>query len=436
MDIRKTLTKDFELEREFSVLVPQSVIVEKVARAISERQKTYKLDGFRVGKVPLDIIKKREFNSYFYKTSEDFINEFVYSLSNENGYKLALDPKVDLKTLDVSSDVEFTVVYELMPEISEIDLKTIRLDSFKIALGDRDMEEAVDRILENHKEFIEREEQAQLEDEVLIDFSGTIDGESFVGSTAEGYRLRLGSKSFVDNFEEQIVGRSAGEEFDVRVTFPENYHASLLARKSAVFRVKLNSVLKPNKRTLSDEFVKSTFGIDDVPKFKEFIHDELVRARETMAKNYLKSKLIGYLHGNATFNLPRGLVDRYHKGLMDEKKIENLRKSVTDEIDSDSLKTEAERAVRISLIISKIGRENNIVVGDSDVTHAIMQEALSMSGREKDVIDYYTDNHEARESVRYRLLRDKITDFILENIEKNEIDVDMDEFEKIISGKN
>ncbi|MDR2777298.1 MAG: trigger factor [Rickettsiales bacterium] len=434
MEIKKTLTKDLELEKEFNALIPGEMVVQEAEKSIVEMQKTYRLDGFRKGKVPIDAIRNREFNALFYRHSERMIDKFVRSLRMDNDYTLVLEPRVTLKTLEVNRDVEFTVVYELMPKIEKIDLGKIKLDVFKVSIEDRDVDKSVGKILENYKKFTKREGEARIGDRVVINFSGTIGGESFAGGSAEDYRLDLGSKTFIGNFEEQIVGRSAGEEFDVSVTFPGDYHSSSLADKTAIFRVKLLDVLKPEERVLDEEFVRSTFGINGIPEFTTMIRNELVKTYEKSSRNDLIGRIVNHLRENISFNLPGGLVEGQLRNLSRSRKIDNIRNSETAEIDTESLRKEAEARVKIGLILSNISKDNDISVSDPEVTNAIMREAMGVPGREKAVIDYYRNDQDALESIRNRTLENRIMDFIVNSIEKNEISISAEEFEERTNG--
>ncbi|MDR1425600.1 MAG: trigger factor [Rickettsiales bacterium] len=436
MEVRKNILKDLELEKEFEVIIPQEIITTEIEKAIVDRQKTYRLDGFRKGKVPLETIRKKESNSYFYKISEDYINKFVFSLGRDNGYNLALEPKITLKTLNIGDNVEFTVIYELMPEIGKIDFAGMSFEKFRISVAEEDIENSLEKILENHKKFTKKESAAQMGDSVVIDFSGTIDGSVFAGSSAENYHLELGSGSFVGNFEEQIVGKMSGEEFNVAVTFPENYHKSSLARKLAIFRVKLIDVLGPEKRTLDDEFVKGTFGVEDVHKFRELIRDELARTYEKLSVDDLREKIINYLCDHFTFSLPRGLVENQFNSLLRARKIKNLQNSDTADIDNESLRIEAEKIMKISLLLMKIGEDNGIEVNESELSQAVMQEAMNFPGKEKIVVDYYRNNSSAIRSMKNSVLENKIMDFMVNSVEKNEIDVSLVQFRDRIGEKN
>ncbi|MDR3078934.1 MAG: trigger factor [Rickettsiales bacterium] len=436
MEVKKALLRDLELEKEYDVTVPRAIVATAADEAIAEKQKTYRLDGFRRGRVPIDIIKTREFNSCFVKACETYLGKFVHSLAEENGYRLALAPKVALKVLDANSDLQFTVTYELLPEIKNLDLKAIKLDNFKIILREGDVDEAIRKILESHREFSDRDGPAQLGDRVIIDFSGTMDGESFPGGTAEDYCLELGSKSFVADFEEQIITRGAGEEFDVSVRFPDDYHASVRAGKIAIFRVKLKKVLKPGERVLSDEFVKGTFGIENVAKFRELIRDELTRSYEKLSREDLRARLLEHIYRNTSFSVPRGMVDDFHRELLLLGNIKNLQAKTdgAQELADDKLLWEqAERGVKISLVLSAVGQENSIVPSESDVTHAVMQAAAARSGQEKAVVDHYRNNPSALASLRDNIRETKIVDFMVDSIDKNEIEVSMGEFKERVS---
>ncbi|GHU26543.1 trigger factor [Bacilli bacterium] len=435
MEVKKTLIKDFELKKEFDVVIPLDVVVAEVEKTILDSQKTYKLDGFRNGKVPVELIRKREFKNYFYEVAENFVDRVSYDISKENGYKLALRPKADLKVMDTDKDIEFVVIYELLPNIEEIDLKAIELDDYKVSVGDEDVEKSVKKLLSTYKKWKQTDRAAQMGDTAKIDFVGTIDGEEFSGGRAEGYRLELGSKSFIDNFEEQIVGRSAGDEFDVNVVFPEDYHKSSIARKPALFRVKLIEVLEAEDRASDDDFIKNLFGYESASEFRGVIRNILLENYADLSKNAIKLKICGYLEENVVFDVPEGLVEEQYDRLLAWERKNNLKRLVNDEIDAESIRKRAEKSVRVGLIMSNIGKINNIVVSDSEITNAVMKEALASKNRDMAIIDYYKNDSQALQLLRSNILEDKIMDFIIDNINKNEIEMTAGEFESIVNNK-
>lgn len=431
MEVKKTLLTDQELKKEYEVTIPKEIVILKADEEILEIQKTYKLNGFRPGKVPVNIIRDKEWVYIFDKACRNAVNETTQKLIEENGYDLSARPSVSIETMKDNEDVKFKVTYELLPEIEAIDLAKINIDKYKIVIGESDIEKSIKKLLSTYRDWKKKEGAAELGNSVKIDFVGTINGEEFEGGKAEGYQLELGSHSFIDNFEEQIVGKLAGDSFDVNVTFPTNYHKSSLAGKPAVFKVKVIEVLEASEKELTDEFVKSTFGAENVEKFKELVQKELVTKCENATMALVREKIADSLVGMTDFNLPEKMVDEQFKNLRSNKQKENLRNSITDPIDEKELRKEAEKLVKTNLIISKIGKDNDITTSDSEVTQAIMKNVMSMPGYEKQIVDFYKKNYGAVLALKEDMNRVKILDFIVDKANKNIINTTIDEFENM-----
>lgn len=436
MEVKKTLLTDQELKKEYEVTIPKEIVILKADEEILEIQKTYKLNGFRSGKVPVNIIRDKEWVYIFDKACRNAVNETTQKLIEENGYDLSARPDVSIETMKDNEDVKFKVVYELLPEIETIDLDKVKIDKYEITIGESDIEKSIKKLLSTYRDWKKKEGTAELGNSVKIDFTGTINGEEFEGGKAEGYQLELGSHSFIDNFEEQVVGKTAGDIVDVNVTFPDNYHKSSLAGKPAIFKVKVLEVLEASDKELTDEFVKSTFGTENVEKFKELIQKELTTKCENATMALAREKVVDSLAGMIDFNLPEKMVNEQFKNLRSNKQKENIRNSITDPINEEELKKEAKKIVKANLIISRIGKDNDITTSDSEVTQAIMKNVMSMPNYEKQIIDFYKKNYSAVIALKEDINRTKILDFIVGKVNKNVINTTIDEFEKMIKSNS
>lgn len=431
MEIEKTLTIDDELKKEYNIIIPNQKVSEEIDKIAKDLQKDYKLNGFRPGKIPLDVIKKRENTYIFGKASDNLINGFVFDFANDNKYELASQPSVNIKVMEDGKDIEFLVIYELLPNIDNIDLKSIKINKYKISVGEDDINKSIEKILENYKKWNTKNGFAELGNSVKIDFLGTINGEEFPGGKAENFQLELGSHSFIDNFEEQIVGKNVGSEFDVYVTFPDDYHKSSLAGKPAVFKVKILEILEAEKKDLDDEFVKSIFGVENVDKFKEIINKELEKTYENFSNHKAKFDIIEILSAMKDFSLPESLFKNQYDAILATKQKENLRNSKKDPIDEETIKKETKRFVKISILLSKIGKDNNIEVSDDEITNFVMKQATSNPGREKEIINYYKNTPQALAKVRDQITEDKVLNYIVDSVTKNYINITIDDFEKL-----
>ena len=200
---------------------------------------------------------------------------------------------------------------ELYPEIPAIDYKKIKLEKEKVEISDKEIEESQKRILKNFLQWVEQENtyKAEKGDKVNINFLGKIDGKPFDGGKAENYDLELGSKSFIDTFEDQLIGAKTGDEITVKVSFPENYHSKELAGKPATFDVKINSVSTPGEQEVNDEFIKKNLNIENLEKFHEMIKKELTSIYERGSKNKIKNAIFEWLKKNVKIELPKTIVD-------------------------------------------------------------------------------------------------------------------------------
>lgn len=431
MEIKKTLTIDDELKKKYNIVIPTQKVSEEIDKIATDLQKDYKLNGFRQGKVPLDVIKNRENAYIFGKASDNLINGFVFDFANDNKYELALQPSVNVKIMEDGKDMEFEVIYELLPNIENIDLKSIAINKYKISVGDDDINKSLEKILETYKKWSPKNGNAELGNSVKIDFLGTINGEEFPGGKAENFQLELGSHSFIDNFEDQIVGRNIGDEFEINVTFPDDYHKSSLAGKPAVFKVKVLEILEAEKKDLDDEFVKSTFGIENVDKFKEIITRELGKTYENFSNQKAKFDIIEILSNMKDFSLPESLFKKQYDNLLSAKQMDNLKNSKIEPVDEEEIKKETKKFVKVSIILSKIGKDNNIEVSDNEITQFVMKQATSNPGHEKEIIDYYKKTPQALGQIRDQIIEDKVLSYIIDNVTKNDIDTNIDDFEKL-----
>ncbi len=432
MAIKKNIINDSELKKEFDVILPVEIITTSIDERAKKIQQRYKLDGFRPGKVPLDLIKKREKEELFYRGIEELINDTANDIAEEYAYELALRPKVDIKVMDEDKDVNFTVIFELMPEMPIMNLDEIKVDEYNVVVEDKNIDESIEKILKDHKKWTKKEAEAKLNDSVRINFLGKIDGEEFNGGKCDDYQLELGSHSFIDTFEDQLVGKKEGDEVIVNVVFPDNYHKTSLAGKPAVFEVKVLEVLEPEDAVLDDNFAKTNFNVDNVEEFKKIVKKELENTFSKLSKENLKSKIVKEIE-NLQFPIPEGILEERFRGLKTNKEKENLRKDITEEINEDELKKEAEKVSRVGLMLSKIAQKEKIEVTDNEITEQIMKSAMAMPGYEKMVVDFYRKNRQALESIKNQILEEKILDYIAEKASKNEIQISVEDFEKIIN---
>jgi trigger factor len=268
--------------------------------------------------------------------------------------------------------------------------------------------------------------EAATGDRVVIDFVGKIDGTPFEGGAGEGAQLELGSGSFIPGFEDQLVGAKAGEQRQVKVTFPESYGAQHLAGKEAEFDVTVKEVQAPSEVTIDDEFAKG-FGMESLDKLKDAVRTAIQRDFEAQSRRKLKKELLDALDAKYGFELPPSLVDQEFNGVWSQVEADLKRTNKTF-ADEDTTEEEAkadyrriaERRVRLGLVLAQVGEKADIKVSDDEVTQALVERVRQFPGQEKQVWEFYRKNPQAMAEIRAPIFEEKVVDHILTQVKMDE----------------
>ncbi|MEE8515583.1 MAG: trigger factor, partial [Alphaproteobacteria bacterium] len=384
------------LQREFTITVFAKDIEEKLNARLEELGKTVKMPGFRAGKVPLPLLKKQHGPSVMGEILERAVNDSSHQALMEKGLRPAAEPKIEIKAFADGSDLEYTMVVELMPEIEPMDFSAINLDRLVVEVSNGDVDEAAQRLAEESREFetVESARKATKDDVLLVDFVGRVDGEAFEGGTAKDFQLELSSTSFVPGFVEPLIGAKAGDQVLVKVTFPDDYTSTELAGKDAEFTVDVKELRTPKPVAVDDDLAKR-LQFDNVDAFKKAVRQRLEGEYASIARMRLKRTLLDDLANRCDFPVPQGLVDKEFEsiwqGVQEElKKGGEEAKEVAGKSEDDlrgEYRAIAERRIRLGLLLSEIGRTNNIEVTQDEINNAIAAEAQRFPGQEKRVFE-------------------------------------------------
>lgn len=409
------------LRREFKIVIPAKDIGEKVSNRLGEVAQTVALPGFRRGKVPPAVLKKRFGPSIMGEVLEAALNESSQQTIAERGLRPAIQPKIEVTAFDEGKDLEYTLAVELMPEIAPVDFKSIELERLAPAIGDAEIDKAIKGMADEMQKTEKVDPRpAKSGDTLVIDFVGKKDGVAFEGGTANDHHLKLGSGQFVPGFEDQLVGKQPGDTSVVKITFPAEYQAKDLAGKDVEFDVTVKELREPVAVKVDDEFAKS-FGMESLQGLRDAMKGKLEREYTQLSRVKLKRTLLDKLADAHSFQVPAGLVDSEFQAIwaqFEEAKGKN--EIEPDELakGEDALKAEyrgiAERRVRLALLLSEVGRQNNIQVAQEDVNRAMAEEARRYPGQERKVFDFFKNNPEAQARLRAPIFEDKVIDFIVE----------------------
>ena len=418
MQITQTVSED--LRRQYTVTVPASELDSRVVKRLEEMKPRMNLKGFRPGKAPVSFLKKQFGKSVMGEVVEQAVNEGSQKAISENQLKPALQPKVEpvgdvQQVVDGKADLQFTVTVDLMPEFETADVSKLAIERLTSEVTDADLDEALDRLAKQSRSFATRpqDEPAEKDDIVLIDFVGSIDGVEFEGGKGEDFNLTLGSGQFIPGFEEQLIGAKAGEQRDVKVTFPAEYQASDLAGKNALFAVTVKEIKAPEEAKIDDALAKK-MGLEDLATLKDRVRDQVKSDFSAASRLHLKRRILDALDETYNFPLPRAMVEAEFASIWAQVEAELKREGKTE----DELKAEyhaiAERRVRLGLVLGKLGEQNGITIAADEVNRAIMARARQFPGQEQQVFQYYANNAQAQAEIRAPLFEDKVVDFIAE----------------------
>ncbi len=418
-----TVTKSEGLSREFHVALPAREIQEKISLRLRELARTAHLPGFRPGKVPVEVLRKKYGPSVMGEVLERAVSDSSRQALAEKGLRPATQPKIEITSFKDGGDLEYTIAVDLLPEIAPVDFSKIKLQRLVPETKDADVDKALANLAQAHGTTtpIKEDRAAAKGDTLIIDFVGRIGGEEFPGGKAEGYELKLGSGTFIAGFEDQLIGVKAGDAVEVKVTFPQNYGAEELAGKVATFDVAVKE-LRENAPAEIDEALAKKLGMADLKALKTAIKDEQEREFRGLGRMLLKRKLLDALADAHNFEIPEKLLEQEFELIW--KQYEEQKKAgggagdeavgMSEDEQKEEFRQIAERRVRLGLLLSEVGRSNNIQISQEELNRQMMLEARRHPGHEKEVMDHFKNTPGAMQQLTAPLYEEKVVDFIIE----------------------
>lgn len=439
-----TETSSAGLKREYRVIVPATDLEAKVNERLDDLKGRVQLRGFRPGKVPVAHLKRLYGKSAMAEVIEATVREANSKIVTDNGYRLAVEPKVVLPTeegavegvIEGKADLSYTVEMEIVPAIALADFKSIKLTRLTSEVSDEEIDKALQAIADQNRPFVAKTEGAANGDRVTINFEGSLEGTPFEGGTGEDVPLVMGAGQFIPGFEENLAGLKAGENKTFDVKFPDDYRATHLAGKNATFAVTVKAVEAPGSVTIDDEFAK-TLGVESLAKLKDAVKDRIAREHTLAARQKLKRGLLDQLDERHKFEPPPSLVEQEFANVWSQ--VENDLKQqnrtfedegTTEEKAREEYRGIAGRRVRLGLVIAEIGEKNNIRVSDDQLRAAVMEQVRQFPGQERQIWEYYQKNPNALAALRAPLFEDKVVDFLVELAEVTDKPVSRDELFK------
>lgn len=393
---------------------------------LTEYGKKAKMPGFRPGHIPLSILRQKYNTSATADAIDKLMNRDLNAYLAEKKLRLAGSPRADLAKWEMGSDAEYTLEFDILPTMPSIDLEKITVTKKTTTLDEAQVEKALENL---RKSTSVAEKQpadyvAQNGDTAVIDFRGFIGDEAFEGGAAEKHHLVLGSGAFIPGFEDQVIGHKSGDEFDVNVKFPSDYHAENLAGKDARFAVKVHEVRKHKLPELNDELAKSV-GQESVEKLREHIRSLLNERYDAASQQEMRNELLDVLADKIKLDLPQTLVDQeYDMAKREFDRTSQHNKSA--KWDEKQERRDAERRVKLGLILAEWGTQNKVEITNKDMQDAIWAEA-SQYPDPKQVFDFYNKNQNALTMLRGMIFERKALDAMLTHVKTKEKNVKPEE---------
>lgn len=433
------------LRRELKVTVPKGDLAGKLDERLDEMKGQVQLKGFRQGKVPVAHLKKVYGKQAMAEIVNDLIKNRTGEVLTERGEKAAQQPEIKMTEdekeaeaiLDGKADFEFTIEYEVMPEINVPELEKLKIERPIAEITDKEVIEQTEAIAESARPYEEKKGKAADKDRVTIDYSGKLDGQAFDGGTDTDAKLVIGSGRFIPGFEEQLVGKKAGDEAVVKVTFPEDYQAAHLAGKEAEFDVTVKLVEKPGKLEINDELAQQ-LGVESAEKLKETVRGQIESQFGSFTRAKVKRQILDQLDEKTELELPKKMVEQEFENIWGQVtgELERSGKSFEDEDTTEEkareeYRTLSERRVRLGLVLANIGEKAEIQVTEEELQRAIYDQVRQYPGQEKQVMDYFREHPDAVAGLRAPIYEDKVVDFIMSKADVKDKKVSKEELTKV-----
>ena len=363
-----------------TIEVPAEKFEEAVQHSYNKNKGKFNIPGFRKGKAPFNMIKKMYGVGVFYEDAVDEVIDASYpDAAKESGLEIVSRPAVSIEQIEEGKSFIYTAKVAVKPEVTLGEYKGVEVQKTKSEVTEEDIETEIKRAREKNSRLITVEDRGIEDgDQVTIDFDGSVDGKRFEGGKAEDYPLTIGSHTFIDNFEEQLIGKTTGEECEVNVTFPAEYHVEELKNKPAVFKVKVKEIQRKELPEANDEFASEVSDFDTMEEYKKDLTEKLQAEKIEAAKTADEDKVVAKVIENATMEIPDQMVEEQVNGMVNDyaRRLESQGISfkqyveitgMTAEKIGEQMKPQAIKRIQTRLVLEAVVKAENIQADDAAV---------------------------------------------------------------------
>ncbi|MCM1107059.1 MAG: trigger factor [Blautia sp.] len=411
-----------------TIEVPADEVERALEAAYRKQRGKISIPGFRKGKVPRAMIEKMYGAEVFYEDAANEMMQQTYpSAVDESGEDIVSRPTVSVEQIEKGKSFIYTAEVAVKPEVTLGKYKGVTVTKIDVSVSEEEVDEALEKERENNARMVSVERPVEMGDTAIIDFEGFMDGVAFEGGKGENHPLEIGSHSFIDNFEDQLVGRSAGEELDVNVTFPEQYQAAELAGRPAVFKVKINEIKAKELPELDDEYAQDVSEFDTLEEYRRSVKERLTEQKENEAKRTKEDEAIQKIIDKSEMDIPEAMIETQCETMVDEFAQRIAQSGLTMEqymqfsgttVEGlkEQVRPEAVTRIQSSLVLEQIAREENIEASEEEIDAEIEKMAKNY-GMEPDKLKEYMGEGE-RNSVKRDLAITKAVDLVMENVKE------------------
>jgi trigger factor len=410
------------IERVLTISVPAARVDEKVSSEVAKTAKTIRIDGFRKGKVPVSVVKKRYGQGIRMDAVEQIMRDAYVEAIQKESIQPAGMPSIEPKNFAEGADLEFVVKIEVYPEVTLADNASIKVDRVVSDVTDADVDVMLETLRKQNAEWTAVERASADGDQVTIDFVGYLGDEAFEGGAAQAHKLVLGSNTMIPGFESGVIGAKAGEERTISVTFPDDYQAENLKGKEATFKITVSEVAEQILPELDDAFVEK-FGLADatIEALRAEVRKNMERELNQAIKAKLKNALFDGLLSINEVEVPSALIDQ---------EVDALRKQAASQfggegfdasqLPAELFQDEAKKRAKLGLLISEVIKKDELKV-DDDRVRAFLEDMAQAYQEPQQVIDFYLKNKEQMSQVQSAVLEEQVVDKLLESAQVTEV---------------
>ncbi len=405
------------LERRMTVQVPSDTVDLAVEKKLNDLRKTVKIDGFRPGKVPLKVVQQKFGGHVRQEVIGDVIESSYHEAIIQEKVRPAGMPNIESISSEDKEDMSYTATFEIYPEIGKIRLDTIKIEKPVVEVTDQDLEDMIQKLREQRKDWSEVSRTAGKGDQVLVDFEGRIDGDLFEGGSGKDMAVEIGAGKMLAEFESGLEGMSGGEEKVITVNFPDDYHGKDVAGKTAEFTLKATRVSEPILPDIDETFIKA-FGVEDgnLDKFRQDVRANMDKEMNQNLKTGVKNAVMEGLLEENTLIAPSALVAEEVKTLKQQaaqRMGQDMANFDRASLPDDMFEEEASKRVRLGLLVGEVIKSENIEL-DKSLLDSTLRDMAASYEQPQQVMEHYRQNKEARTGLESMVLEDQVVSHILD----------------------